>query len=296
MSFTLVPAIWANGPADSTQKYVLLALADYGDDDGENIFPSIETIAEKCGLSESTIIRAIKGLVEAGYLERRRRRSTANLYHIVVERLLVSVKTTDTESVSVKMTVGKCQNDTLQSVKMTDDPITINQSLEKEEVSSHPVAEPTTRLREHFTAQTAIYPNDRTGTYDRNWVTPLETILVHARGDPAAGMALIDEALAVARGRNEQGKTYTVSSPRSIVAIAVNLAASQKGLAAAADADSLWQRALDAITRRDFSDTRLKAAIRAVGGTNTIASANGYDTDKLKMRLVNEYRRVSAAA
>jgi hypothetical protein len=46
-----------------TEKFVLLALADNANDEG-NCYPSIATITKKCSLSEPTVHRSIKKLVE----------------------------------------------------------------------------------------------------------------------------------------------------------------------------------------------------------------------------------------
>jgi len=139
--------------------------------------------------------------------------------------------------------------------------------------------------------RTGFQPNAFTPNYERDWQQPLERLLELARGDAAAGADLIDRALAVARGENERRKVYTVSCPRSIISMATNLAATRQMEAAAADADSLWQRAITAITKKEFPDERLRAAIRAIGGTDRIARANGSDTPGLKRELALEYQR-----
>ena len=206
------------------------------------------------------------------------------MYQIVIERLLVSVNLTDTNPVSVNLTPRNYQNDSLETVKLTDDPIPINQST-----NNNNERPPLQTLRDHFSQRTTIQPNDRTGAYERNWEKPLAAILEKARGDPVAAAALIDAALDVAWGKNGSGKTYPVASPRSIATIAANLAVSGKATATAADDETIWQRALQAITRKEYSDERLKAAIRAVG-FDRIARANGYDADQLRKQLGNEYR------
>ena len=150
--------------------------------------------------------------------------------------------------------------------------------------------QPIEAIREHFVRQTALQPNDRTGSYERDWSKPLEKLLQLAHGDPAAGCILIDRALTVARGDNDGRKVYTVTCPRSILSIATNLAAAQQTTAVTADDDSIWQRAIQAVTRRDYSDERLKAAIRAIGGTGRIATANGHDAANLKRQLGAAYR------
>ena len=88
MSVKVMSAVWDNGPADATQRFVLLALADNASDDGGNAYPSIATIAQKCAMSERTVIRALAALVKDGYLERRRRKDISNMYQIVIARLV----------------------------------------------------------------------------------------------------------------------------------------------------------------------------------------------------------------
>ena len=73
MSFTLMKAVWGYGPDDPTQQHVLLALADYADDDGTSIFPELETIAQKCRISRSTAARALKALAADGWIVSKRR-------------------------------------------------------------------------------------------------------------------------------------------------------------------------------------------------------------------------------
>lgn len=51
-----------------TEKLVLMKMADHADDHGRNAFPSIHTIATACRVSDRTVQRAIRTLIEAGYL------------------------------------------------------------------------------------------------------------------------------------------------------------------------------------------------------------------------------------
>lgn len=54
----------------STQKLPLLALADYANDQGESIYPSMETLGKKCGMNERTARRLIKLLMSNKLIER----------------------------------------------------------------------------------------------------------------------------------------------------------------------------------------------------------------------------------
>lgn len=59
--------IWASGPADSTDKLVLLALADYANDAFE-CWPSVDALAAKCSLSDRGTQKALRRLEAAGWL------------------------------------------------------------------------------------------------------------------------------------------------------------------------------------------------------------------------------------
>lgn len=50
-------------------KLLLLKLADYGDDEGCNVFPSITTLADKTGISRRTVQRTLRVLEEQNLLE-----------------------------------------------------------------------------------------------------------------------------------------------------------------------------------------------------------------------------------
>ena len=52
----------------SDEKFVALALADFADDDGERIFPSIAYVAWKVGKTERSVYRTIRKLIDAGIL------------------------------------------------------------------------------------------------------------------------------------------------------------------------------------------------------------------------------------
>ena len=249
MSYALQRAVWQNGPTERNQFNVLQALADYADDDGGNIFPSIPTLAAKCRMSDSTAIRALDGLVKDGWITRKRRKNAVNTYQIIVAKLSGYVILTQPETAEpledVNLTPLDMSFCNPGYVILTPDPITITNHKEEEEEPPSPAPpieppiEPAVALREHFVKRTAIQPNDRTGVYDRDWQQPLGQLLALAGGDVAAAVALLDRALAVARGDNERRKTYTVSCPRSLLGIASNLAATQQTAATG----SLWASA-----------------------------------------------------
>jgi len=118
MSYKLSRAIWAGASPEimGSDRYVLHAFATFANDDGSGVFPSRSTVAEMCGLSLSTVARAVDFLREAGVLvEVKRGRHGQKVYRISL-------------SGSVRMTHRGSQDDTAgvsrrhgESVKMTRD-------------------------------------------------------------------------------------------------------------------------------------------------------------------------------
>lgn len=296
MSYSLQTAVWQNGPTDRNEHHVLLALADYADDNGGSIYPAIPTIAAKCRISERTAIRALDGLAAAGWITRKRRRNAVSTYQIVIEKLLSgSAILSHPDSWMCQDDIQDVPNCQLGCDILTPDPITITSHLEEEEDAPAPTTRtPAQVLTDHFRQRTALEPNSRSGTYDRDWLRPLEKFLELSRGDPLAAVDLINRALAVAHGDNEQRKVYTVSCPRSLVGIAANLAATQQARVAGDNADDLWRQALAVVTGTKTGDSRLLTAIRAIGA-DRIRMARETDVPELKRTLAHGYHRGMAA-
>lgn len=67
MSIRLMSEVWrANLP--TTEKMVLLVIADHANDEGTQSYPSQATIAEKASISIRTVQRAVNTLVDEGYI------------------------------------------------------------------------------------------------------------------------------------------------------------------------------------------------------------------------------------
>lgn len=88
MSIKLMSAIF-DTDLPTTEKFVLIALADYAADDGESVYPSLDTVRKKTSLSVRAVQIATKSLEEKGYLELRKRGGgrTSNRWRIVVEKV-----------------------------------------------------------------------------------------------------------------------------------------------------------------------------------------------------------------
>jgi hypothetical protein len=83
MSIKIMSQIWENGPGSVTDRFVLLAIADYANDDGE-AWPSIASIMKKTTLSERGVQTTIRRLEADNWLriETGNGRHGCNKYHI----------------------------------------------------------------------------------------------------------------------------------------------------------------------------------------------------------------------
>lgn len=69
MSIKLMSAVWERSDISSTQKLVLLALADWANDDGL-CWPSIDRLAQKTGMAGRSVQRIIRDLEQVGLVKR----------------------------------------------------------------------------------------------------------------------------------------------------------------------------------------------------------------------------------
>ena len=68
MSIKVTTLVWLNFSGGSTELFVLIALADWCNDEGGRLYPSVKAVAKKCRLSESQARRSIHKLIDLGYL------------------------------------------------------------------------------------------------------------------------------------------------------------------------------------------------------------------------------------
>ena len=50
------------------EKLIVLVLSTYGNNKGENIYPSLTTLAKKCSMSRPSLVANLKKLVDKGYI------------------------------------------------------------------------------------------------------------------------------------------------------------------------------------------------------------------------------------
>jgi len=83
LSIKIMSAVWESGPPDKAEILVLLAIADYCNDDGE-CWPAVSSIARKARMTERGVQKISARLCEIGWLEidYRMGRKGCNLYRI----------------------------------------------------------------------------------------------------------------------------------------------------------------------------------------------------------------------
>jgi len=67
MSIPVMNMVWKYFNRGGSVKLIMLAMADYSDDLGGSLYPSISAIAKKTNVSESQARRIIHGLINEGY-------------------------------------------------------------------------------------------------------------------------------------------------------------------------------------------------------------------------------------
>lgn len=72
-------------------KLILLALADCANDEGL-AWPSIATMARKCGCDERTVQRNLRTLEEAGFIRREEVPGRGNRYHVLPRQIVTRVR------------------------------------------------------------------------------------------------------------------------------------------------------------------------------------------------------------
>ena len=101
MSIKVSVEVWASSSTKASSRLVLLALADYADDDG-HCYPSIARLAVKCVLTERNVQLILRHLEQSGELvtQRGAGRGNVNAYWVLppatLERLQLEGKTVQT--------------------------------------------------------------------------------------------------------------------------------------------------------------------------------------------------------
>jgi len=102
MSIKVQTQVWTYYPGSGTELLLALAVADFADDEGAGIWPSVETLAKKVRCSDRQVSRIISGMVNKGFLllvseantKRKTREYAINLSYLMNQK--------ETESNSMK--------------------------------------------------------------------------------------------------------------------------------------------------------------------------------------------------
>ncbi len=108
MSVRIMSLVFENQELSSTEKLIMLALADHANDEGKSVYPSQSRIARKTSLARPTVNKHIQGLIDNNYLYREGYREDRN------GALEVSINVT-------RLVEGVTEDDTAQSEGVTDD-------------------------------------------------------------------------------------------------------------------------------------------------------------------------------
>lgn len=138
--------------------------------------------------------------------------------------------------------------------------------------------------------------------FRETWFRPFNTIWITCGRDVDAAK---EKVQAVRASMLERG--MTILDPSKLPAHVQSLVDAEllsmtklfSGNGATPDAptvDTLWSRTINAVTAGLIDDPRLKAAVKAIGGSAVIRQANEFTTPKLKGRLFDEYQRVATAS
>ena len=80
---SLKASAWAwEQDVQGMHKLVLLAIADFAGRDNNSAWPSIDTLANRCGVSKRTVIRSLGSLEKAKLLVIEARPNKSNLYKL----------------------------------------------------------------------------------------------------------------------------------------------------------------------------------------------------------------------
>ena len=99
MSIKLMSAVWERDDLTSTQKLVLLALADWANDEGL-CWPSIDRVAVKASLTSRGVQKTIRALEEMQFLRKEEIKGRGNKYWVSMPTNDVHPRTTFTPPVS----------------------------------------------------------------------------------------------------------------------------------------------------------------------------------------------------
>lgn len=147
MSVRAMSWVWSSSTAEGLDRFVLLAIADCANDDGEQAWPAVSTLASKTGLSERTVQRCVKSLTALGELrvQANAGRRGCNLYSLTMATPVTQSPPTESHPrLSVAPVTESGRGDTESPGGVTQSPTPVRLSPEPSlTIKNHP--EPSSR-------------------------------------------------------------------------------------------------------------------------------------------------------
>jgi len=85
MSIRLMSLVFDNQCLSTTEKIIMLSLADHANDEGRSIYPSQSRIAKKTSLTRETVNRHVQALMDKGYLiDKGYRQDRSNVLEVAI--------------------------------------------------------------------------------------------------------------------------------------------------------------------------------------------------------------------
>ena len=131
MSIKIMSLVWENYLKGGSEKLAMLALADWSDDAGGRLYPSIKTIASKINVSECQARRIIHGFIDDGYLTVIANHNGGDIgatrhYKINIEKLLTTSTNATTSIDATPITHARSPLAPMRVTTSTSETLTVN--------------------------------------------------------------------------------------------------------------------------------------------------------------------------
>lgn len=130
MSIKEMSRVWDDSKQNGNRLLLLLAMADYADDNGY-CWPSIDTLAQKTRMSSRTVMRAIDDLISDAEIAAVRVRNTGNKY-VILTGCSLKEKYRRTKSISDRLSENATDCHIISDIAVSLDPPVIIKETSKD--------------------------------------------------------------------------------------------------------------------------------------------------------------------